>query len=203
MTKYYIVDGNKPLLQIGISNLISNNLPNLKLLSTPDYKISLLLILCIDSLSNSQKYLLKYQDYSNLHTLILYSEADNNLNLSTYLINCSCILKDSISFQDLLNCLQLIEHNIFFSDKNIFSHLKQQLKSYNSLNTSLSQLNIKHKPTYKELTIAKFILCGLDNKAIAHELNLSFGTIKNTISLILEKYNFHNRSQIISLLFFQ
>lgn len=91
MTKYYIVDGNKPLLQIGISNLISNNLPNFKLLSTPDYKISLLLILCIDSLSNSQKYLLKYQDYSNLHTLILYSEADNNLNLSTYLINCSCI----------------------------------------------------------------------------------------------------------------
>lgn len=199
----FIIDGNKPLLQQGIINIINKQLTNYILFTqTSINKNPFLLIICVDKLSCSKHYLSKYQQYTNLHKIILYSQHNKDLDLSTYLeLDCQCIIKDTLISQDLINCIRLLQHNIFFTDKDLTKLLLEKLKSYNTINKLIAFTDNKIKPTTREIIIAKLILHGFDNKAIAQELNLSSGTIKNIISLILEKYNFHTRSQIISLLF--
>lgn len=48
----------------------------------------------------------------------------------------------------------------------------------------------------KELEILKYIAEGLNNKEIASEIFLSEGTVRNYISIILEKLNLRDRTQL-------
>ncbi|WP_112179442.1 response regulator [Paraliobacillus zengyii] len=50
--------------------------------------------------------------------------------------------------------------------------------------------------TSRELTIIEFIGAGLSNKEIAMQLNLSIGTVKNNITIVLDKLALRDRTQI-------
>lgn len=76
-----------------------------------------------------------------------------------------------------------------FGDE-IISKLPQLLSAENT--TNFEKFNIHEK----ELEIIKAISNGLSNKEIADTLYLSEGTVRNYISLILEKLNLRDRTQI-------
>jgi DNA-binding NarL/FixJ family response regulator len=56
--------------------------------------------------------------------------------------------------------------------------------------------------TPRELEIAALIADGLSNKQIAADLKLSYSTVKNHISSILEKLDLDHRTQVAILLLF-
>ena len=53
------------------------------------------------------------------------------------------------------------------------------------------------KLSVKELTIIKLIACGMDNKAIAEELDLGLRTVKGHISTIISKLGVGSRIEIV------
>lgn len=56
--------------------------------------------------------------------------------------------------------------------------------------------NIDPSITARELTIIELIGAGLSNKEIATQLNLSIGTVKNHITIVLDKLALRDRTQI-------
>jgi DNA-binding NarL/FixJ family response regulator len=53
-----------------------------------------------------------------------------------------------------------------------------------------------HAPTHREHELILLITRGLQNKEIAHAMNISENTVKAHIANILRKYKLHNRTQI-------
>ena len=76
-------------------------------------------------------------------------------------------------------------------DKNIIS----QVMSSNTVKPSVD-VKAKYNLSDKEINIVKLISKGLSNKEISSELFLSEGTIKNSITNILNKLNLRDRTQI-------
>lgn len=60
----------------------------------------------------------------------------------------------------------------------------------------LNRKDISEEISEKELVILKEIANGLNNKEIASKLFLSEGTVRNYVSLILEKLNLRDRTQL-------
>lgn len=54
----------------------------------------------------------------------------------------------------------------------------------------------KYDITEKELEVISLIAEGLSNKEIANQLFLSEGTVRNQLSVILDKLNLKNRTQL-------
>lgn len=51
----------------------------------------------------------------------------------------------------------------------------------------------------REMEIAEYVAQGLSNKVIGARLNLSDNTVRNHLSNIMQKHNFHNRVQVATL----
>lgn len=71
----------------------------------------------------------------------------------------------------------------------------------NSLNFNSLLVNKKSKKDFsnlneKEVEIIEFVANGLSNKEIADKMFLSEGTVRNYISIILEKLNLRDRTQL-------
>lgn len=65
------------------------------------------------------------------------------------------------------------------------------------LNTTTAKKDIKKfKLTDKEVELIEFVAQGMSNKEIANRLFLSEGTVRNYISIILEKLSLRNRTQL-------
>jgi DNA-binding NarL/FixJ family response regulator len=78
--------------------------------------------------------------------------------------------------------------------------LLEEVEKHHSFIQMMKKEITINMPTHREIEIAKCILAGMDNEDIGKKLYLSTGTIKNIIAVILEKYHFRSRAQIISLL---
>ena len=76
-------------------------------------------------------------------------------------------------------------------DKNIISKVIYSTSTHSSVDVK-TEYNLNEK----EITIIKLISKGLSNKEISSELFLSEGTIKNSITNILNKLNLRDRTQI-------
>lgn len=82
------------------------------------------------------------------------------------------------------------------SDQN----LKFDLQTQANLNNSVSQMQKESfgQLSKKEKKILELVASGLTNKEIAEELHFSAGTIRNNISVLLEKLDLKNRTQLAS-----
>ena len=63
-------------------------------------------------------------------------------------------------------------------------------------NANITKNKLSEDLTDKELVILKEISNGLNNKEIASKLFLSEGTVRNYVSLILEKLKLRDRTQL-------
>ncbi len=93
-------------------------------------------------------------------------------------------------FESILPSLRAVNigQNVFGDD--IIAKLPQLMDHRGA--TDFSGYNISDK----ELDIIKRVAEGLNNKEIAHELYLSEGTVRNTLTIILEKLSLRDRTQL-------
>lgn len=197
------VDGDMWLLQEGIRSVLGRELPE-ALAIGPEEKDSLtptLLILCA---SDPPKILPLLGDYRKrfpeIKTILLYQMCPGE-NLLTYLsLGCCCVHQATLSGEELIQCIRMVENNFCLWDKEVIRLVLQDVQRYHGF-VACMQNEIKPcVPTPRELDIAEGILEGLNNDGLAKRLYLSSGTVKNIIAGILDKYGFQNRAQIISLL---
>lgn len=66
----------------------------------------------------------------------------------------------------------------------------------NQTGNSLGEKYAMNELTEKEIDVVKLVAEGMNNKEIANELCLSEGTVKNYISVILEKLQLRDRTQL-------
>ncbi|MBG9981156.1 response regulator transcription factor [Facklamia sp. DSM 111018] len=99
------------------------------------------------------------------------------------------LLKDS-SHQEIAEAIStLMQGNMVFDGK-ISHHLVLQ----KSLSQSFKPQNYQLKE--KEVEIIRLVASGLNNQEIADQLYLSLGTVKNNVSLILDKLELRDRTQL-------
>ncbi len=94
------------------------------------------------------------------------------------------------NFESILPSLRAvyIGQNVFGDD--IIAKLPQLMDHRGT--TDFSGYSISDK----ELDIIKLVAEGLNNKEIAHELYLGEGTVRNTLTIILEKLSLRDRTQL-------
>lgn len=133
--------------------------------------------------------------------LILLAERYISCSVSSLLASgCDCCLLSTISDNDLVQCIDFLSHGILYFDFSALGQLKSELQIQS--NVPALPVSLSHTaPLDRELQIAQMIFQGKSNQEIAKKLYLSTGTVKNTISMILAKYKFKSRSQIVGLLF--
>lgn len=200
---YFCVDGDKPLLQEGIRSILSGE-PSGPLVLYPAENCGAepaILILCAATTNDITPALQRYRTrYPFLKTILLYDRfcaADMFIFLS---LGCRCVMKNTLSKNELLMCIQLIQSECFMWSMDSATQLLEETRKYHLFVELMRGEITISAPTARELEIAKCVLSGLDNEEIGKHLYLSAGTVKNNIATILEKYHFRCRSQIISLL---
>lgn len=126
---------------------------------------------------------------SNAKILFLTTFSDNEYIIKSLKIGAKgYIIKQN--FECIVPSLRAVYtgQNVFGDD--IISKIPSLLNS--SSNTDFSSFGI----TEKELEIITLIADGLSNKEIANILFLSEGTVRNTLSTILQKLNLRDRTQV-------
>lgn len=202
-SRYLCVDGDMPLLQEGIAAVICRELPDVRLLGPEERhrNVSVLLILCIADAKKASELLWRYREsYPDLKIVLLYEGVQPPDILPGLLSECCCVIKSSLSKTELISCIQMAGDSFFLWDRDLALQLLGEAEKYHSFLGSLKKEVVINVPTRREIEIAKCILAGMDNEDIGQKLCLSTGTIKNNIAVILEKYHFRSRAQIISLL---
>ncbi len=200
---YVCVDGDMPLLQEGISAVVCKELPNIRLLQHEEKYQSeqVLLILCVADPKKAVPLLQQYREsYPALRTVLLYDNTKSADMLNCLSMGCCCVIKSSLSKAELIGCIRMAGNSLFLWDRDLASQLLYEMEKHHSFIELLRGEVMVNIPTQREIEIAKCILAGMSNEDIGKKLYLAPGTIKNSIAMILEKYEFHSRGQIISLL---
>lgn len=202
-TTHFCINGDNPILQTGIQTVLKEQLPYIELLpsNAPGGAAPTILILCVSNPERTMPLLERYrQRYSNLKTLLLYENLSPGEVFPFFLQGCGCLARDTLSFTELMDCIQLLENGYVLWDPELKGLFSQEAEKYHRFLECLQAEIHFSTPTGRELEIAKAILAGCSNEQIAQQLYLSPGTVKNCIAAILEKYNLKTRAQIVGLL---
>lgn len=101
----------------------------------------------------------------------------------------STLPKFIMQFRNMGNSDRTLEQNLKFDDQ---AQVNQKHCVSQMQKESFEQLS------EKERKILELVASGLTNKEIAEELHFSAGTIRNNISVLLEKLDLKNRTQLAS-----
>lgn len=104
------------------------------------------------------------------------------------------ILKDSDS-EILINAVKTAYQGGILLNPEVSKNIIDTLNN-NNLNQDAQKLTELKKMTDRELDVAKLISNGQSNKNISEELFLTEGTVKNYVTMILEKLNLNNRTEL-------
>lgn len=203
-----LVIDDRPIFRIGLVNALEHKFRNVSGVGwadvSRDYSGELIpdLVIISNSFIDSRLCGRFEQLQSYCHTcFILLAERYDDNNLSCLLSSgCMGCLKDSVSVDELIQCIAFARNEIFCCDISIINQLKKREEKYRDLPKAPDSLP-KRKPLDREIQIAQMIFDGSSNQDIAQKMYLSIGTVKNLISAMLDKYGFKCRSQIVSLLF--
>lgn len=191
------------MLLEGVRFILTQGFPEARFLSYEQVKSAerVLLVLCVTRPQRAGAYIQKYRDrFPALRTVLLYDAADQPDPLSCLTLGCRAIRKASLSGPELLDCVRLVERGLFVCEDELAVRLLKEAEKYYVFLEAARREVSAPAPTTRELEIAQGILDGLGNEEIGQKLYLSSGTVKNNIAVILEKYGFRSRTQIISLL---
>lgn len=104
------------------------------------------------------------------------------------------VLKD-ISEKDLINIIRSTVNGFSTIQNNVFSNIKSQYKTEHKEKTE--KLDFKSlKLSGRDIEVIQLIVDGRNNKEIGKILHLVEGSIRNQISLILDKLNLKDRTQL-------
>ncbi|MDR3354886.1 MAG: response regulator transcription factor [Synergistaceae bacterium] len=105
---------------------------------------------------------------------------------------CDGYVHSSVSEDSLVRVIQNLANDVYIFDRTVIDKvLLLQDERRNARRTEFSQ---------RERRIVEMMGEGRSNAAIAKELNLSAGTVKNIISDMLKRNHFKNRTQLVNAL---
>jgi len=102
------------------------------------------------------------------------------------------VLKD-IKDEDLIRTIKGSVNGFNIIQRSVYNSIKED---YKKTEISLANKEQVEGITKRELEIIKLIVDGYDNKSIAATIHIAEGTVRNTISLILNKLNLKDRTQL-------
>lgn len=126
--------------------------------------------------------------------IIILTTFDDNDTISKAIENGAdaYVLKD-IKDEDLIRTIKGSVNGFNIIQRSVYNSIKQ---GYKKTEISLANKEQVEGITKRELEIIKLIVDGYDNKSIAATLHIAEGTVRNTISLILNKLNLKDRTQL-------
>lgn len=102
------------------------------------------------------------------------------------------ILKNSPA-ERILNAIRTVNSGGTVFQADILEYIRSKIKNSHSTNSKAGVFTLLSE---RELDVVKLISEGLSNQEIADKLFISHGTIRNYISIILEKTGLDHRTQI-------
>lgn len=127
--------------------------------------------------------------YKNAKILFLTTFADDEYIIKALRIGAKgYILKQN--FESIIPSLKAVIMGQSVFGEDIITKIPSLLHDHKKLNI------IKYNLSEKELEIIRLVADGLNNKEIANHLYLSEGTIRNYLSIILDKLGLRDRTQL-------
>lgn len=197
------VDGDNPLLLRGVLAVLSQELPQAQILAPgfTGHVEQLLLILQVSAIQRASALIGSYRSRCPaVKIILLYEEPSAFDPIACLTLGCQAVRKSQLTSGELLDCIRLVHRGLFLWEEDLTSRLISEAEKHYRFLKTAQQTVEQPVPTQRELDIAQAILDGLGNEEIGRRLYLSAGTVKNNIALILEKYGFQSRAQIVSLL---
>jgi len=184
---YILIISRDPLLTLGLSTLIKNNFHDCEI------KISCDIENTRPSASFAKPQILLIEQ-PNLDSLVTDTIQSNGIQP---LIAFGMNNNTAIDFYKKYNIDYFIFkndpiHYIISAIKNISEKIKRESK-YLPQQPNTSALPF----TQRQEDLAKLLLQGYSNKRIAHALNLSYGTVKNYMSALMQTMSARSRLEIV------
>lgn len=127
--------------------------------------------------------------YPECQILMLTTFDDDELVIQALLAGAAGYLLKTIPTDDLAQSIRAVHHGIFQLDAGLSAILVGAM-------TNLKSIQLEEIPlTPRQLEILILIAKGATNREIAFKLDISEGTVKNVITLILSQLNLRDRTQ--------
>lgn len=132
---------------------------------------------------------------------VIVSQSYKNFSVLEFIsVGARGFLSNLSSEEEILACVEAVAKGNVYINHFAHSILHKESEAMSFFAKTLHDRSELITPKNEEIEIANLVLQGYDNASIAKQLFLSTGTVKNKISVILEKYNLKNRSQMVLLL---
>lgn len=127
------------------------------------------------------------QKLDNIKVLVLTTFDDEETVAKAMASGADGYILKEMTNDNIIQAIKSVHSGVNVFGGNVYKSVQQKF----ALNH-----NLTHNLTKRELEIIKLIVDGCDNKEIASRLFLAEGTLRNTISKILEKLNLKDRTQL-------
>lgn len=128
--------------------------------------------------------------FNNIKIIILTTFKDDEYIKEAIKNGASGYMLKNQSSDNILDCLRTVHKGSIVLEKEVAKSLTSMLKD--NKNVKLKDLDI----TEREIDVLKLVGEGLSNKEIAGKLYLSEGTVRNYVTILLEKLNLRDRTQL-------
>lgn len=128
--------------------------------------------------------------FSNIKVIILTTFKDDEYIKEAIKNGASGYMLKNQSSDNIIDSLRAVHKGSIVLEKEVAKSLTSMLKDNG--NVKLRDLNI----TEREIDVLKLIGEGLSNKEISERLYLSEGTVRNYVTMLLEKLSLRDRTQL-------
>lgn len=128
--------------------------------------------------------------FSNIKVIILTTFKDDEYIKEAIKNGASGYMLKNQSSDNILDSLRAVHKGSIVFEKEVAKSLTSMLKD--NRNIKLKDLDI----TEREIDVLKLVGEGLSNKEISEKLYLSEGTVRNYVTMLLEKLSLRDRTQL-------
>lgn len=128
--------------------------------------------------------------FSNIKVIILTTFKDDEYIKEAIKNGASGYMLKNQSSDNIIDSLRAVHKGSIVLEKEVAKSLTSMLKDNG--NVRLKDLNI----TEREIDVLKLVGEGLSNKEISERLYLSEGTVRNYVTILLEKLSLRDRTQL-------
>lgn len=128
--------------------------------------------------------------FSNIKVIILTTFKDDEYIKEAIKNGASGYMLKNQSSDNIIDSLRAVHKGSIVLEKEVAKSLTSMLKDNG--NVKLKDLNI----TDREIDVLKLVGEGLSNKEISERLYLSEGTVRNYVTMLLEKLSLRDRTQL-------
>jgi DNA-binding NarL/FixJ family response regulator len=131
------------------------------------------------------------KQHSDIKVIILTTFENPDNIMASFVADADGYIVKNISHKNLSRTIKCVYNDLTVIHKSVKKIMVERFKGLSNYNTEYKDIL-----TEREFQIIKLIASGSTNKDIATELGYSHGTIKNQVSILLDKLQLSDRIQI-------